>query len=56
MLDGMFGNASAKVVIEQFLKGIECSVFVLTDGNHYQFCPRLRTTNRGTTQVSTLEA
>ena len=34
MLDGMFGNASAKVVIEEFLSGIECSVFVLTDGSH----------------------
>lgn len=33
MLDGMFGKSSAKVVIEQFLSGIECSVFVLTDGN-----------------------
>lgn len=32
MLDGQFGKASAKVVIEEFLKGIECSVFVLTDG------------------------
>ena len=34
MLDGMFGNASAKVVIEEFLSGIECSVFVLTDGKN----------------------
>ena len=34
MLGGMFGNASAKVVIEEFLSGIECSVFVLTDGTH----------------------
>ncbi|MDE6156914.1 MAG: phosphoribosylamine--glycine ligase [Muribaculaceae bacterium] len=33
MLDGQFGSASAKVVIEEFLSGIECSVFVLTDGN-----------------------
>ena len=33
MLGGMFGASSATVVIEQFLKGIECSVFVLTDGN-----------------------
>ena len=33
MLSGMFGGASATVVIEQFLSGIECSVFVLTDGN-----------------------
>ncbi len=33
MLDGMFGKSSATVVIEEFLSGIECSVFVLTDGN-----------------------
>lgn len=33
MLDGMFGQSSATVVIEEFLSGIECSVFVLTDGN-----------------------
>jgi phosphoribosylamine--glycine ligase len=33
MLAGQFGSASAKVVIEEFLSGIECSVFVLTDGN-----------------------
>ncbi len=32
MLDGQFGEASATVVIEEFLSGIECSVFVLTDG------------------------
>ena len=36
MLDGMFGNASAKVVIEEFLSGIECSVFVITDGKDYK--------------------
>lgn len=40
MLGGMFGNASAKVVIEEFLSGIECSVFVLTDGKHYQISAR----------------
>ncbi len=39
MLDGMFGNASATVVIEEFLSGIECSVFVLTDGNSYKILP-----------------
>src|SRR5574344_1650469 len=39
MLSGMFGNASAKVVIEEFLSGIECSVFVLTDGKHYKILP-----------------
>ncbi len=39
MLDGMFGKSSATVVIEQFLSGIECSVFALTDGEHYQLLP-----------------
>lgn len=39
MLDGMFGAASATVVIEEFLSGIECSVFVLTDGDHYKILP-----------------
>ena len=42
MLDGMFGKASAKVVIEEFLSGIECSVFVLTDGTHYQILPEAK--------------
>ena len=42
MLDGMFGDASAKVVIEEFLSGIECSVFVLTDGKHYQILPEAK--------------
>ena len=42
MLDGMFGNASAKVVIEEFLSGIECSVFVLTDDSHYQILPEAK--------------
>lgn len=42
MLGGMFGNASAKVVIEEFLSGIECSVFVLTDGEHYQILPEAK--------------
>ncbi len=42
MLGGMFGNASAKVVIEEFLSGIECSVFVLTDGTHYQILPEAK--------------
>ena len=42
MLDGMFGNASARVVIEEFLSGIECSVFVLTDGAHYQLLPEAK--------------
>lgn len=39
MLEGMFGDASATVVIEEFLSGIECSVFVLTDGEHYKILP-----------------
>ena len=39
MLNGMFGVASNKVVIEEFLKGIECSVFVLTDGKSYKILP-----------------
>lgn len=42
MLGGMFGQASAKVVIEEFLSGIECSVFVLTDGKHYQVLPEAK--------------
>jgi len=42
MLGGMFGNASAKVVIEEFLSGTECSVFVLTDGKHYQILPEAK--------------
>ena len=39
MLDGMFGAASATVVIEEFMSGIECSVFVLTDGKNYKILP-----------------
>lgn len=39
MLDGMFGQASHTVVIEEFLSGIECSVFVLTDGDNYKILP-----------------
>ncbi|MBR4898717.1 MAG: phosphoribosylamine--glycine ligase [Prevotella sp.] len=42
MLGGMFGNASNRVVIEEFLSGIECSVFVLTDGDHYQILPEAK--------------
>ena len=42
MLGGMFGNASSRVVIEEFLSGIECSVFVLTDGTHYQILPEAK--------------
>ena len=39
MLEGMFGGASATVVIEEFLSGIECSVFVVTDGEDYRLLP-----------------
>ncbi len=39
MLEGKFGSASATVVIEEFLSGIECSVFVLTDGESYKILP-----------------
>ena len=42
MLNGMFGNASASVVVEEFLSGIECSVFVLTDGKDYQILPEAK--------------
>jgi phosphoribosylamine--glycine ligase len=42
MLGGMFGNASSRVVIEEFMSGIECSVFVLTDGDHYKILPEAK--------------
>lgn len=42
MLGGMFGNASARVVIEEFLSGIECSVFALTDGKNYKILPEAK--------------
>lgn len=42
MLGGMFGNASSRVVIEEFLSGIECSVFVMTDGTHYKILPEAK--------------
>ena len=42
MLDGMFGEASATVIIEEFLSGIECSVFVLTDGKNYKILPEAK--------------
>ena len=42
MLNGMFGNASTHVVIEEFLSGIECSVFVLTDGKDYKILPEAK--------------
>lgn len=42
MFSGMFGNSSATVVIEEFLTGIECSVFVLTDGKDYVILPEAK--------------
>jgi phosphoribosylamine--glycine ligase len=42
MLGGLFGSASSTVVIEEFLSGIECSVFVLTDGVHYKILPEAK--------------
>jgi phosphoribosylamine--glycine ligase len=42
LLGGMFGNASSRVVIEEFLSGIESSVFVLTDGRHYKILPEAK--------------
>lgn len=42
MLDGKFGAASSTVVIEEFLSGIECSVFVITDGKNYKILPEAK--------------
>ena len=42
MLGGMFGGASSRVVIEEFMSGIECSVFVLTDGMDYKILPEAK--------------
>ena len=42
MLGGLFGNASSRVVIEEFMSGIECSVFVLTDGKNYKILPEAK--------------
>ena len=42
MLDGKFGEASRTVLLEEFLSGIECSVFVVTDGKHYQLLPEAK--------------
>lgn len=42
LLNSKFGAASSKVVIEEFLSGIECSVFVLTDGKHYVLLPEAK--------------
>lgn len=56
MLGGLFGDASRRVVIEQYLEGIECSVFVLTDGKHYKILPAAKDYKRvgeGDTGVNT---
>ena len=42
MLGGMFGTASSRVVIEEFMSGIECSVFILTDGKDYKILPEAK--------------
>ena len=42
MLGGMFGGASSRVVIEEFMSGIECSVFILTDGKSYKILPEAK--------------
>ena len=42
MLGGLFGESSRTVVIEEYLDGIECSVFVLTDGEHYKILPEAK--------------
>lgn len=42
MINGLFGSASSTVVIEEFLDGIECSIFVLTDGIHYKILPEAK--------------
>jgi phosphoribosylamine--glycine ligase len=42
LTEAKFGEASSKVVVEQFLQGIELSVFVLTDGNHYKILPEAK--------------
>ena len=42
MLEGKFGKASATVVIEEFLSGIECSVFVISDGSNYKILPEAK--------------
>lgn len=42
MLEGKFGEASQTVIIEEFLSGIECSVFVITDGENYKILPEAK--------------
>ena len=50
----MFGNASATVVIEEFLSGIECSVFVLTDGKNYKILPESKRTTNASAKATKL--
>ena len=42
LLSGKFGKASSRVVIEEYLEGIECSVFAITDGTHYKILPEAK--------------
>jgi phosphoribosylamine--glycine ligase len=42
LMEAKFGDASSSVVVEQFLKGIELSVFVMTDGTHYKILPEAK--------------
>lgn len=42
LIENKFGKAGNTVVVEQFLEGIECSVFVLTDGEHYMLLPEAK--------------
>ena len=42
IIEGKFGAAGQKVVIEQFLKGIELSVFIITDGKSYKLLPEAK--------------
>lgn len=42
LLSGKFGEASSRVVIEEYLEGIECSVFAITDGTHYKILPEAK--------------
>jgi phosphoribosylamine--glycine ligase len=42
MLGGKFGKASQTVIIEEFLSGIECSVFIITDGKNYKILPEAK--------------
>ena len=55
MLGGMFGNASSRVVIEEFLSGIECSVFVLTDGKNYKILPEAKDYKQVSTYIRQLQ-